>query len=147
MSQQNNDYLFEILGTQGFTSGEDIMLFAGAPTSQQGAYPIKGQMHRIVACSVANASLVLKSVLSNDNPQLVFLINDSPNTLVVFPFKSFAAGSPPDVGESVNGVVNGSFSLTSLNAAIFVSSLVQSKRKGGSSGITPALNWSAALLT
>lgn len=95
---------------------------------------------------MANAALVMKSILSNDNPGMVFLINDSANTVVVFPFKSFAAGAP-DTGESMNGVANASFSITAGNAAIFVASVVQAKRKGGSQGSTPAVNWSAALLT
>jgi len=144
MSQAVNDFLYEILGGQGFTFGDDIFLFAGAPTSQQAAGAIRGQCHRIVANAVANASLALKSILSNDNPQLVFLINDSANNVVVFPFKNFAAGAI-DTGEGINGVANGSFTITPGNAAIFVASLVQAKRKGGASAGT--LNWSAALLS
>jgi hypothetical protein len=143
MSQATNDYLYEILGTQGFPFGEDLAFFAGASITIGGAYPIKSQCHRIVQNAVANAALMLKSILSNDNPQLVFLINESPNTAVIFPFKNFAAGAI-DTTETVNGVQTG-FSLTTLNSVILVSSLVQVKRKGGSQVAT--LNWSASLIT
>ncbi len=143
MSQALNDYLYEILGTQGFPFGEDIALFAGASTTIGGAYPIKSQCHRITQNAVANAALALKSILSNENPQLVFLINEAPNTVVIFPFKAIAAGAI-DTAETVNGAQTG-ISLTTLNAAIFVSSLVQVKRKGGATGLT--LNWSATILT
>lgn len=146
MSALNNDYLYEILGGQGFAAGDDIVLPAGSGTTQATAGVIvKGQLHRVTV-SIANAAMLLKSVLSNDNPQLVFVINDTPNTVQVFPYKAVAAGAV-DTGEAMNGVANAGFSITANNAAIFVSSLVQPKRKGGASGSTPALNWSAALLT
>lgn len=144
MSTLNNDYLLEQLAAQGFPQGEEIFLPTGSLTTQQGGYPVKGQCHHITFCNVASAALVLKSILSNDNPGMVFLINDSANTVVVFPFKSFGTGAT-DTTETVNG--GASFSVTASNAAIFIASLVQTKRKGGSSGTTPALNWSAALLS
>lgn len=144
MSTLNNDYILEQLAVQGFVQGEEIYLPTGSLTTQQGGYPVKGQLHHITFCNVANASLVMKSIMSNDNPGMVFLINDSANTVVVFPFKAFGTGAT-DTAETVNG--GASFSVTSNNAAVFISSLVQPKRKGGSSGSTPSLNWVAALLS
>jgi len=146
MSALNNDYLYEILGSQGFAAGDDIALPAGSGTTQATASIVaKGQLHRVTV-SIASAAILLKSVLSNDNPQIVFIINDTGNTVQVFPYKAIGAGAT-DTGEAMNGVANAAFSITANNAAIFVSSLVQPKRKGGSSGSTPALNWSAALLS
>jgi hypothetical protein len=146
MSALNNDYLIEQLANQGFSESENIFIPASAPTTQQPAGPVKGQFHRIVANGTSGASLMLKSILSNDNPGMVWLVNDSANNVSVFPFKNFAGGAT-DTGESMNGVANASFSVTAGNAAIFIASLVHPKRKGGTSGSTPSLNWSAALLT
>lgn len=144
MSQINNDYLIEQLANQGFTFGEEIALFAGAGTTAVTGYPVKDQCHHVTTCSVASAALVLKSIMSNDNPGMVFIVNDSANTIVVFPFKASAAGAVDNV-ELINGATGG-FAITSLNSAIFTASLVQQKRKGGAGGTTPELNWSAALL-
>jgi hypothetical protein len=72
---------------------KDIFLFAGADATQQAAYPLKDQVHRIVANSVANAWPALKGIFSNEAPGMVFITNDSANTVVVFPFKNFAAGA------------------------------------------------------
>lgn len=146
MSALNNDYLWEVLGLQGFTSGDDIVLPAGSGITQATASAVaKGQLHRVTV-SIANAAIQLRSILENDNPQLVFIVNDTANTVQVFPHKAIGGGAT-DTGESMNGVANAAFNITANNSAIFVSSLVQPKRKGGGTGSTPALNWSAALLS
>ena len=144
MSAQNNDFLYDQLGNQGFAAGEEIYLFAGAPTSQQAAYPIKSQLHRVILNAVANASLVLKSILSNDNPGMVFIINDGANSVVVFPFKAFGGGAT-DTAETING--GASFSITAGNAAVLIASTPQTRRKGGVGSSAPPLNWQAALLS
>lgn len=141
MTQLTNDYIYEIIGNQQIPYGEDIMIPAGAGTTQQTGYPVKGQSHRImnVGTGTASAALVMKSILSLDNPQLVILINDSTQTVVVFPFKAFGVGAI-DTAETING--GASLSIPTLTSAVFWSSVVQTKRKGGPTVNT--LNWSAA---
>lgn len=140
MTQLTNDSLFEQLAEIGFTLGEQIYLFAGAPTTQAAGAPVKGALHEIVVNNQAGAALVMKSILSNDAPSFVFLINQGAQAVSVFPFKQ-PAGSQ----ESMNGVANASFSVTAGNAAIFMSVPVLLKRKGSGSGGT--LDWRAALLS
>lgn len=142
MTQANNDFAYEQMGLQGFQAADEIYIFAGAPTSQQAAGAIKGQMHRIVANGTANASLALKSILSSDNPGLVILFNDAPsNSVVVFPFKAFGAGAT-DTAETING--GASFTVSAGNFAIFIATPIATKRKGGTAS---TLNWQAQLYT
>lgn len=140
MTQLTNDYIYEIIGNQQIPYGEDIVIGTGAGTTAQTGYPVKGQSHRIIACGTASAALVMKSIMSLDNPQLVILINDSTQTVVVFPFKAFGGGAI-DTTENINGVATG-FSIATLTSAVFWSSVVQTKRKGGPT--VNSLNWSAA---
>lgn len=142
MSQLNNDALYEALSANGFSFGDDFFFFAGAPTTQAGGASFKSEVHRVAANAVANAAMVLKSLLSNDANLFSSLINDSPNTVTVFPAKQ--AASLPQ--ESMNGVANASFAVTAGNSAIFIGTPVQIKRKGGTSG-GGTLNWAAALIS
>src|SRR5258708_9909943 len=103
MTQLTNDALLEQLcETYGIGAGEEIFLFAGASPAQ-GAGPVKGQMHRIVVNNVANAALTMKSILSNDAPSFVWIINDGTQSVNVFPF---TGGT--DTAEKMNGVANAS---------------------------------------
>lgn len=141
MTQLTNDYIYEIIGNQQFPYGEDIVIGTGAATTQTGAaYPIKSQCHRIISCGTSGAALMMRSILSLDNPQLVILINDSANSVNIFPFKAFGVGAI-DTAENINGAAT-AFPVGSLTSAVFWASLVQTKRKG--SATVNALNWSAA---
>lgn len=142
MTQITNDYIYEICGGQGFSEGDNISLFAGAGLTASTGYPIRAQLHRVTT-AIANAALVLPSIMTNaDNAPLIIIVNDSAQTVKVFPF----LGPSPDNTENINGVATG-FSITSVTSAVFFASLVQLKRKGGSGSTTPALNWSAALFS
>jgi hypothetical protein len=138
MTQLTNDYIYEIMGTQGYPCGEDIFLFAGAGTTAATGYAVRDQVHRVIT-SIANAALTMKSILTNDAPQLVVIINDSAQTIKIFPY----TGGTVDTTETINGATTG-FSIATVTTAVFFSSLVAIKRKGGSGSTTPALNWSAA---
>lgn len=141
MTQLTNDYIYEIIGNQQIPYGEDIVIGAGAGLTAQNGYPVKGQSHRVIKNGTASAALVMKSILSLDNPQLVIIINDDPtNAVNVFPFKAFGVGAT-DTTETINGGSAG-FAIAAVTAAVFWSSVVQTKRKG--SGTTNTLNWSAA---
>src|SRR5260370_602064 len=105
-----NDALLEQLcETYGIAASEEIYLFAGASTAQ-GAGPVKGQLHRIVVNNVAGAALTLKSVLSNDAPSFVWLVNDGAQSANIFPF----------VGEKMNGTLNASQALASAQAVLLM---------------------------
>ena len=140
MSQLTNDALLEQLVELGVNLGDEIYLFAGAPTTQAGGGPVKAALHRIVVNNQAGAALVMKSILSNDAPSFVWLINDGVQAVSVFPFKQ-----PTGTQESMLGVANASFSVTAGNAAVFMSIPVLIKRKGSSSGGT--VDWRASLIS
>src|SRR6516162_9635813 len=108
MAQLTNDALYELLAQWGDPVGDDLFFFAGSPTSQ-GAGPVKSWMHRIVVNNVANAALTMKSILSLDAPSMVFLINDGAQSCNVFPF----------AGEKMNGTLNASQAIASLQACAF----------------------------
>lgn len=144
MTTQTNDYIWEIMGTQGYAAGDDIVIGAGASTtitSPPPGFVLKGQLHRVTVNGTANAAIQLRSILSNDNPQLVILVNDSAAAVVVFPFKAIGSGAT-DTAENVNGAQTG-LSVAAGATAVFFSSLAQTKRKG--SGTANTLNWSASV--
>jgi hypothetical protein len=103
-----NDSLFYNLGMDGFICQDGI----GAPNanSQGTAWPLLSAATRVTT-SVANGSLILKSILSGEaspNP-LMWVINDSPNTIKVFPAS----------GENQNGVANAALSIPSGQSGFF----------------------------
>jgi hypothetical protein len=143
MTQLTNDALLEQLGELDlFPQGDEIQLFAGSPTSQTGAYPLKGVVHHITVNNVANASLAMKSILTNEAPSFVFVVNDGAQTVNVFPYKQPAANSQ----ESMNGVANASQAITAGQACMFMSTPPQLKRKGGTV-VAGTLDWRAAVLS
>ncbi len=140
MTTLTNDALLEQLcETYGIAASEELYLFAGASTAQ-GAGPVKGQLHRIVVNNVANAALTMKSILSNDAPSFVWIINDGAQSVNVFPF---TGGT--DTAEKMNGVANASQAVAAGQAALFMSIPVQIKKKGGTSG-GGTFDWRAAIL-
>jgi hypothetical protein len=136
MAALTNDALLETLAIDGWPVGDEIFIPAGAATTQAGGLAFKASAHRVTANGTANASMTMRSLLSNDAPPMAWLINDSANTVAVF----CAAG------EKMNGGANGSFSVTAGNAAVFIAIPVQIKRKGGASG-GGTLDWRAALIS
>ena len=141
MTALTNDYIWEIMGTQGYTAGDDIVIGAGAPTTITNGPSIKGQLHRVIVNGTAGGAVQMRSILSNDNPQVVVIVNDSANSINVFPYKAIGAGAT-DTTENINGG-QAAFAVASNQSACFFASLAQIKRKGQS---TPnALNWSAAV--
>jgi hypothetical protein len=67
-----------------------------AINTQAGAYAVKGECVRVVSAPT-NASLIMREGSAGDASPVTFIINDSPNTVVVW----------PAVGEAMNGVTNG----------------------------------------
>jgi hypothetical protein len=136
MSALTNDALYEQLAADGWPVGDDLFFGAAAPTTQALGAPLRASAHRVTANGTANASATLKSILSNEAPGIVWVINDGANTVAVF----------PAAGEKTNGTLNASFAVTAGNAAVFVPVPTQVKRKGGTSG-GGTLDWRAALIS
>jgi hypothetical protein len=72
------------------------------------AQVIIGPATRVVT-SIASGKLMLKSIASGEAVEPMFVINDSPNTILVFPF----------TGEFQNGVANASLSIATGKSAVF----------------------------
>src|SRR6266852_9302713 len=134
MTQATNDSLLESLAVDGWPLGDEVFIPAGAGTTQAAGLPFKSSAMRVSANATVSASMTLKSLISNESPGICWLINDSGNTVAVFPFS----------GEKMNTVLNASFAVTAGSAAIFVPTPPQIKRKGGTSG-GGSLNWAASL--
>lgn len=144
MTQLTNDALMQQLGELNlFPLGDEIFLYAGAPTTQVGATPVRSNVHRVVVNNQAAAALVMKSILSNEAPSFVFIANDGAQTVNVFPYRALQA---PDNAESMNGSANGSQAIAAGQACLFMSVPVQINRKGGTV-VGGTLDWRAAVLS
>lgn len=82
---------------------------AGPASAQLIAQPMLWRAVRVKE-AVANGSLVLKSILSEEAPNYCFVINDSGQTIKVY----CAAG------ENLNGSANASLSIPTGESAIFI---------------------------
>jgi hypothetical protein len=130
-----NDALLVALGQNGFPVFDN----QSAPTTTQGtATRCIGQVTRFTA-SVAggSAAAVLPSLLSEEVQGMLFVINDTPNTMKVFPF----------TGETEGGVANQSLSIPTGQSGVFISVTAAKTGKGG--GIAPGSftnDWRAAVI-
>lgn len=94
------------LGRQGYAVDDNRT--AGTASSQSGAQAIKGNL-TWVKNAVANGSMILRSILTNDTPNLCWVANDSGQTIIVYPF----------AGENMNGVANAGLSIANGSFALF----------------------------
>jgi hypothetical protein len=103
-----NNALRVNLGLDGFYCLDDVT--ASSTTTQAGATAITAECTR-VTLSPANGSLILRSLTTLDAPPIVFVVNDSANTIKVY----------PATGENLSGTQNASLSIPSGESGIFVS--------------------------
>lgn len=68
---------------------------AGTASSQTGANAITSQLSRITS-AIANGSVILQDMLTNVAPSIIWVLNDSANTIQVYPYS----------GQNVNGSLN-----------------------------------------
>jgi hypothetical protein len=114
MSLANTSLLNSLALANFWVTDDDI--FLPNVTTQAGAYPVRGEVVRAtqVFNNLPNLSMVLKPVLSGDAAPLTFVVNDSPQAIVVF--------CAP--GEVLNGTLNGLLTIpggvTTGQAGIFV---------------------------
>lgn len=116
-----NTALIGHLGREGYSL--DDAKTAGTASSQSGANAITSQCSRITS-AVANGSMILRSILSNDCPDMCFVINDSAQAIKVFAF----------AGENVNGSLNASLTIAAGAFGLF-------------SRIKSTLDWRAAAIS
>jgi uncharacterized NAD(P)/FAD-binding protein YdhS len=107
-----NVNLLKALGQLGFAVLDNVE--PGPASTQATATPISAEAVRVTK-SVANGSLSLKSVLGVDAPPMVFVINDSANTIVVY-----CAPANNGVNEKHNGTNNANLSVAAGASAVFV---------------------------
>ena len=131
-----NDALLVALGQNGFPVLDDL----SAPNTTQGtATRLTGQVSRFITSVAANAAAVLPSLNSLEAQSIVFMINDTPNSMQVF----------PATGETINALAaNAAFTaIPAGQSAVFIKVQAASVGKGG--GIVPgsfANNWRAAII-
>lgn len=131
----SNDSLLEALGQEGYTIYDGLA--APNASSQNTATKLIGQACRVTT-SVANGSLILPSILSNEASPLVYVINDSPNAVLVYPFLSSVTP------EKMNTTNNASLSIPAGGWGHFIKTPAQTKKGGGTQG---TINWSASAAT
>ncbi len=103
-------------------------------TTQATATALLGEINRVVISAAANGAAVLKSVLSNEAPPICYVINDSANTIKVFPF----------TGENINGSLNTSLSVVAGGLACFFRVPPLLSKSGGGGGTN---DWRGAAIT
>jgi hypothetical protein len=129
MSTTNDSAMYN-LGILAFALNDNN---SANSTTQATATPIIGEIFRVLQ-SVASGIVLLKSILTKEAPPVVFVLNDSPNTII--------ANCWP--GEKLNGVTNGTLSIASGAFGFFMQVPTQIARGGGGGG---TLDWRAAVVT
>jgi hypothetical protein len=124
MSAANTALLYN-LGLLAFPVTDDLSTTAN--NTQTAAPVLIGELCRVVT-AVANGSFVLKQLLTLEAPPLVFVVNDSANTIKVFSF----------IGETLNGGANGALSIPTGQSGIFIS--VPGQKNAG------VTDWRAAVI-
>jgi hypothetical protein len=98
--------LIEFLKAEGIALYDNL---AGGPASAQStALPLLAQANRVTS-AIANASFQLKSLSTGEGDCAVFVINDSTQTIQIY----------PAVGEKQNGVANAALAIPSTDIGIF----------------------------
>lgn len=81
----------------------------GPAAAQATALPVVAEAVSVLA-SAANGSLIMKSIKSGEASTMVFVINDSPNSIQVFCAS----------GENMNGVANAQLTIPTGQSGLFV---------------------------
>lgn len=84
-------------------------LVGAANNVQAGATPLTSEVNRVTKSGATTNSFILKSILTGDASTLTFVVNDSGNTINVFPF----------VGDKQNGVANAGLAIAAGAAGVF----------------------------
>jgi hypothetical protein len=126
-----NDSLLQNLATLGFTLTDNL---AANNATQALAFPLIGDFCRFLNAA-ANGTAILKSSLSNEAPPIVFVVNDSAQTMKVY----------CAIGETMSGVANGSLAIPSGQSGIFIR-VPPAIAKGGGDVGTGVGDWRVAVI-
>lgn len=132
-----NDALLVTLGQNQFPVYDGL---GSLVTTQAGATRLTGAVNRAVGTAagviVANGAFVLPSMLSLEaDSSMVFVINDTSQTIKVF----------PATGETNGGTLNASTSIPTGQSGIFIRVYGASVGKGGGQG-TATNDWRSAVI-
>lgn len=126
-----NDALLVTLGQNQFPVYDGLVSSVAA--AQAGATRLTGNVNRITK-AVSTGSFILPQMATGEaDSSLVFVINDSANSIDIFPF----------VGETINGSANASFAVGAGTSAICIRVYGASIGKGGGNQ-TPTNDWRVA---
>lgn len=107
MSTTNNAVMFVVGGNlQGSFTAE---LVGGPAATQNTATRINSPLTHVLK-SPSTGSFILPSILNGEANELMWVVNDTGNTINVY----------PAVGEKTNGTPNAAFQITANIAAVFV---------------------------
>lgn len=81
---------------------------AGTASSQSGATAITSQVSRVTS-AISNGSVILQDMLTKVAPTIVWVINDSANTIQAYPFS----------GQNVNGSLNAALAIAAGGFGFF----------------------------
>jgi hypothetical protein len=127
MSVANTALLYN-LALLAFPVTDDLVSTVAA--SQSGATVLIGELCRVIKAS-NTGSFMLKSLLNEEAPPIVFVVNDSANTINIY----------PAVGETMQGSANAAFQITAGLSAIFVAVSTANLAKSATS-----VDWRPALI-
>jgi hypothetical protein len=101
-----------MLALQGQRPSTVIDNLTATPGGGQNAIPLRGGGHRFVFVRTSGDSACLPWLLGHDaiGTREVVVINDAPNSMTVVPW----------VGDSLNGVTNGSLSVPAGSVAVII---------------------------
>lgn len=106
MSLINASLIYNLAGTAVAFNDN---LSGAANNAQAGAAPLTSEVNRVTKSTSTLNSFILKSILTGDASVLTWVINDSANSINVFPF----------VGEKQNGVSNAGLAIAAGASGVF----------------------------
>jgi hypothetical protein len=128
MSVTNFAVLFVVGGNlQGSFTTE---LVPGPAATQNTATRINSPLSRVLK-SVSTGSLILPSILNGEANEMMVVVNDSPNTINVY----------PAVGEKTNGSLNTAVSVATGASGVFVPVL------NSANNYPSTLDWRTAVIS
>lgn len=132
-----NDAIYEWLGTNGFFIIDNQYVATGQTSANTGL-PFLSQCVRVTKSIASSAAMVLPDLITNNNMGgMVALINDSPNTITVYPF--------PSASQTVNGTTSVTVATGTTTIFLAVQKFV---KRGGYQGQSGAgTDWRIASLS
>lgn len=126
-----NDAMLVFLGQNQFPVYDGLVGTVAA--AQAGATRLTGTVNRVTK-SISTGSFILPQMTTGEADSAgVWVINDSPNTINVYPF----------VGETMQGTANAVFQITTGTSGFFLRVYGASIQKGGGNQ-TPTNDWRPA---